>query len=107
MLPSIFPGHFRHFDYGVLENLNKYQRFSPPDYDLDKVTAPGYLFYSTNDWISSPVDVDRLYSQLKNVLGKILIPKDSFSHPDFVFGISAADLVYNKVLQIFDGQKIV
>lgn len=101
-----FPGHFRQFDYGVYENLNKYKQFSPPDYELEKVTAPGYLIYSTNDWISSPLDVDRLYSKLKNVLGKILVPKESFSHPDFVYGISAADLVYNNVMRIFGGQKI-
>lgn len=93
-------GYFRQYDYGFINNFIKYQQFAPPDYDLSKVTAPGYLFHAKNDWVCSTIDVERLYSELSNVLGKFLIPKPMFNHLDFVFGSSAPELVYRNVLKV-------
>lgn len=39
----------------------------PPDYKLHRVTSRVILHYSDNDWLSSPIDVDRLYAKLPNV----------------------------------------
>lgn len=39
----------------------------PPDYTLSRVTSRVILHYSDNDWLSSPIDVDRLYGKLPNV----------------------------------------
>lgn len=82
-------------------NLWKYNQPAPPDYDLSKITAPGYLFHANNDWVCSITDVERLYAKLNNVLGKFLVPKPTFNHLDFVYGISAPELVYKKVSSIF------
>lgn len=49
----IFAGKFRQYDYGILGNLNKYHEFTPPSYNLKKVTAPVALYYASNDWLSS------------------------------------------------------
>lgn len=40
---------------------------TPPDYKLNRVTSRVVLHYSDNDWLSSPIDVDRLYAKLPNV----------------------------------------
>lgn len=40
---------FRQFDYGLIGNLKRYNKLTPPDYDLSKVTAPVALIYSSND----------------------------------------------------------
>ena len=42
---------FKNFDYGRLGNLRKYHSFKPPEYDLTRVSAPTFMFYSENDLI--------------------------------------------------------
>lgn len=39
----------------MLENLFVYGQFTPPEYDLSKVTAPVALHYSANDWLAAVV----------------------------------------------------
>lgn len=46
-------GKFQQFDYGYLENLERYGQTEPPQYDLSKVTSPVALFYANNDWLVS------------------------------------------------------
>lgn len=38
--------HFRQYDYGRVENLMRYKRLSPPDYDLDNIRVPVAIYYS-------------------------------------------------------------
>lgn len=49
-----FAGHFRPYDYGPLKNLRLYRRFSPPEYPIEKVTAPVILYNSLNDFLADP-----------------------------------------------------
>lgn len=42
-------GHFRQFDHGMMGNIAKYKRFTPPDYNLKNVKAPVAIFCSKND----------------------------------------------------------
>lgn len=44
---------FRKYDYGSSENLDKYGQISPPDYDLNKITAPIALYYGSNDRLTA------------------------------------------------------
>ena len=37
----------------MIDNLYTYGQFTPPDYDLSKVTAPVALYYSQNDWLAA------------------------------------------------------
>ena len=39
------------FDYGD-RNQEIYGQDTPPDYDLDKVTAPVALYWGDNDWLA-------------------------------------------------------
>ncbi|XP_055907305.1 lipase 1-like [Eupeodes corollae] len=93
-------GHFRQFDHGYLDNWKIYGRFSPPDYILENVSAKVALHYGSNDWLTVPADVDRLDTDLPNVIGKFLVKFPEFNHLDFVWGIDARELLYNKVIQI-------
>lgn len=97
----MFTGYFRQYDYGQAENLKKYGQISPPDYDLKKVTAPGYLIYSDNDYlINTEIDFPKLYDNLGNCLGKYVIPNSQFQHTDFILGVSAPQVVYPVILKI-------
>jgi len=95
---EVSSGHFRQYDYGMLDNLFVYGQFTPPDYDLRKVTAPVALHYSENDWLAAIVDVDQLASKLPNLLGKFLVPLPAFNHLDYLWAIDADTLVYNNVI---------
>lgn len=44
----------------------KHGSVTPPDYDLSNVKSRVILHYSDNDWLSSPIDVDRLFAKLPN-----------------------------------------
>lgn len=54
ILSSNDSGQFRQYDYGNNEkNLMIYNSTTPPDYKLDKITAPIALFSSDNDWLAT------------------------------------------------------
>jgi len=43
---------FRFYDYGEVENLQRYGQKDAPDYNLSQVTAPVYLLWGENDWLA-------------------------------------------------------
>lgn len=93
-------GHFRQYDHGYIGNWKKYRRLSPPDYNLRNVTAKVALHYGANDWLTIPRDVEKLHQALPNVVGKFLVKYPEFNHLDFVWGIDARELVYEKVIKL-------
>lgn len=80
--------------------MKRYGSLSPPKYELGKVTAPVYLLYSTNDWLSHQTDVLKLYSELGNAKGRFLISDSKFNHLDYMYAIDAPTLVYNKIISL-------
>lgn len=74
---------------------------TPPDYNMSRITAPVYMMYSRNDWLSDKNDVYRLCTNIGNCLGRILVSDYSFNHLDFCFGVDAHELVYKKVVGLF------
>lgn len=84
--------------------MDKHGSQIPPEYNLKNVLARVILHYSDNDWLASPIDVERLYGQLPNV-EKNHIPDALFEHMDFVWGWSARDVLYNPIItsmQLYD-----
>ncbi|KAF2904689.1 hypothetical protein ILUMI_01486 [Ignelater luminosus] len=90
---------FRQWDYGIVYNRVKYKRWSPPDYELENVKAPVYLYYTHNDWLAHVEDVEKLASELGNLKGKFLCSDKNFNHIDYMYGIDAPTLVYNDILE--------
>lgn len=98
---------FRRYDQGnVLSNLIAYGRTRPPRYDLSKVTAPVFLHYSDSDPLAHVNDVDRLFAELGRPVGKFRIPMATFSHIDFVYGIDARELLYNRAINLIRAMDI-
>lgn len=96
---GIRAGRFRKYDFGAL-NIVHHGAFVPPSYNLANVKAPVSLYYSSNDLLSDPVDVEKLWHQLGNPVHKILISDPRFNHFDYVWAIDQRSLVYNRLVQI-------
>lgn len=95
---EITSGKFRKFDYGLIKNFFKYRSIHPPEYPIERITAPVYLLYSLNDWFASDIDVLRLYKRLRNAKEKYLVPDKLWTHLDFVFGLHANTVINDKVI---------
>lgn len=77
---------------------------TPPDFPLHQITIPLSLYYSKYDVFTKEKDVNRLIAQLNNTrdLKVKKITQQFFDHQDFVWGMSAAKLVYSDVLKFFN-----
>ncbi|XP_065172777.1 lipase 3-like [Atheta coriaria] len=95
-------GKFRQYDFGLFGNHKKYGRLTPSNYNLKKITAAVYLFYSHNDWLASETDVRKLKQQLVNTqISKLVLnTNNQFNHLDYLYGIDAKTLVYDKVFEV-------
>ncbi|XP_077292787.1 lipase 3-like [Arctopsyche grandis] len=93
-------GKFRKYDHGSVANLIIYGSAEPPNYNLTEVTAPVALHYSDNDLLVDTIDVDQLYTDLPNPMGKFKVSLASFSHLDFIWGIDVKALVYDQTLSL-------
>lgn len=90
---------FRKFDYGLSKNLLVYGSTQPPKYNLERVKVPVYIFYSENDFLTHPVDVQRLAEKLPNVVKKHKIEYNKFNHIDYLWGKDSKVLLYNYILK--------
>lgn len=91
---------FRRFDHGLLRNRRVYGSYKPPHYNLGAITTPVFLHYSPQDPLANVNDVDRLFRELGRPVGKFRIPHDSFGHLDFIWGVDAKVLVYDRVINL-------
>nr|XP_026487533.1 lipase 3-like [Vanessa tameamea] len=91
---------FTNFDHGWISNKRIYGTFTPPAYNLSAITAPIYLHYGDNDWLSSSNDIDKLLLGIDSVVGKYRVPLNKFNHLDFIFAIDADKLLYRRMMKI-------
>ncbi|XP_071560690.1 lipase 3 [Temnothorax nylanderi] len=98
----INPGCFRQYDYGSVDkNLRIYNSTTPPDYQLERITAPIVLFSSDNDWLATTKDVELLSARLNNLVFHYKTPVSAnFNHYDFIWGKSCVQLVSLPILQL-------
>ncbi|XP_022222225.2 lipase 1 [Drosophila obscura] len=89
---------FCQYDYEAKENQKMYGRNTPPDYRLERITAPIALYYGSNDHLSAVEDVQRLAKILPNVVESHLYKR--WNHMDMIWGISARHSIQPKMLEV-------
>ncbi|KAF4521288.1 hypothetical protein B566_EDAN002292 [Ephemera danica] len=94
--------NFEYYDFGYFDNEDMYGNRDPPDYPLEKITAPVYLHWSDNDWLAYPDDVATLYSRLSNGKASIRVPLDAFNHLDFLWAVDVRTLLYDTILALVE-----
>jgi len=89
---------FQKYDFGAKENMNRYNQSTPPDYDVRGIKTPVGLYWSENDWLADPRDVDVIRKRIPNLVVDYKVPEEKFTHLDFLLGMHANTLVYNNVI---------
>ncbi|EDW04668.1 GH23720 [Drosophila grimshawi] len=87
------------YNYCTTENQRIYGRATPPDYPLEKITAPVALYDDQNDYLSTVDDVKRLMKRLPNVVLKYKI--NTKSNPiEMIWGIHLRSWIQPQILQL-------
>ncbi|XP_039305526.1 lipase 3 [Solenopsis invicta] len=100
----ITAGRFQQYDYG-LRNKEVHGSLTPPEYKLNKITAPMHVYYSENDWLANIKDVEKLTSEVSNLASKTLIADKKFNHLDFVWAKNVKKYLYDPMLNQMDKKR--
>ncbi|XP_022750479.1 triacylglycerol lipase 2-like [Durio zibethinus] len=106
---TVRDGVIAKYNYGRPDyNLMHYGEARPPIYNISNIPhdLPIFISYGGQDALSDVQDVQLLLDGLKfHDVDKLMIQyvKD-YAHADFIMGINAKDIVYNKVIQFFKNQ---
>jgi len=98
----VLTGQMEMYDYqNAKDNQNHYGQSKPPLYDLTKVNADTYLYWSDPDWLADEKDVtEHLIPNLNPNILKGNNHLSDFNHMDFIWGLRAPEEVYYPVLKI-------
>lgn len=89
-------GRFHQFDFKE-NNLHHYNSHDPPEYQLQNVTAPMYLYCGSEDTLTAPKDVESLASRLPNV--KKYESVYDWNHMDVMLGKNSRKVLYKNILR--------
>ncbi|XP_060534073.1 lipase 1-like isoform X2 [Cylas formicarius] len=95
-------GQFRQYDFGPPKNLRKYNRSTPPPYNLSNVRAPIAILYAKNDPFAGLKSSKKLADGLPTIAQFYEVPREDFGHTDFAFAINAKELVNDVIYELFD-----
>ncbi|NXU19525.1 LIPM Lipase, partial [Pardalotus punctatus] len=92
-------GEFKRFDYRQ-RNMAKYNQPTPPFYRIEAMTVPVALWSGGHDWVSPPVETQRLLSHLTSVIHHEHFP--DWNHFDPHWGLNAPQRVYRRMVALMD-----
>lgn len=91
--------HFRAFDYGLEKNFERYNRSTPPDYNLKNVHMKIVVYHVLYDgmvWEPNVKLLVRSLSESKVITHKI--QSLTFNHDDFLWGKNSPKLIYKDII---------
>ncbi|CAH2102897.1 unnamed protein product [Euphydryas editha] len=89
---------FNRWHYGAIENLSRYGSFTPPPYDISKITINTTMHYTVNDNLLDERDVLKMASVMPNAAAR-KISRETYTHHDFVLARDSKELLYNYILE--------
>lgn len=93
---------FANYDHGLEGNMMRYNRPTPPEYDLSKVTMKIALLVAKNDRISTIDDVELLRKQLPNVVAYKVMKNHAFNHVDYIWGKSSHKTLFPYIFNLLN-----
>jgi hypothetical protein len=88
-------GKFQQFDHGD-QNLKFYGAPHPPEYNLQNVICPVYLYSGSEDLLIRPEDVEQLKTELQNTIKHETL--QGWNHMDVMLGRSSREALYKNIL---------
>uniref|UniRef100_A0A1I8NHT4 Lipase n=1 Tax=Musca domestica TaxID=7370 RepID=A0A1I8NHT4_MUSDO len=97
-------GHFRQYDFGPKGNQKRYNRSTPPDYEVSNIQPrfPLHFYYSNFDELSSKKDVEKLSELLGNNSINHFIDLKRFVHLDFLAATNVKEVINRGVIERMD-----
>ncbi|XP_047513455.1 lipase 3-like [Pieris napi] len=95
---AVAANELRKYDFGAEINTKVYGNSQPPRYNMTDVKVPVALYYSDEDWMAHPWDVERLHQELPDVRDFYRIPDEHFNHMDFQFSRRAPAVVNQRLV---------
>uniref|UniRef100_A0A8D9A6K4 Lipase n=1 Tax=Cacopsylla melanoneura TaxID=428564 RepID=A0A8D9A6K4_9HEMI len=96
---------FHSYDYGPKGNMERYGSRKPLQHNLVVVKAPTALFYSRGDMLVPHKNVERLGSELSNLVSLDLVSKSTFNHMDFIWGKDARKMVFERAISLMESHR--
>ncbi|XP_038211387.1 lipase 3-like [Zerene cesonia] len=90
---------FRKYDYGIDTNTAVYGTTAPPKYNMTEVKVPVAIYWSEDDWLAHPMDVERLHRELPDVRDYYKVPEEHFTHMDFQFSRRAPVVINQRLVE--------
>lgn len=91
-------GRFCQLDHGPVKNRKMYGQDTPPDYDVSKVTADLYFYYSDADTLADVIDVEYLAAKLPKMPTMTHFPGDIITHGEFAWHIRVKELINTPII---------
>lgn len=91
---------FARFDFDPITNLLKYGRFTPPPFDMSRVTVPAYIHYGLADRETNFRDLYILADRLANTIGMFRAKRETFNHYDFAWASDAKTQIYERLFEL-------
>lgn len=81
-----------------------FQLSAPNGYDLTKITVPTAMFWSSDDTVTPPAAMKKIYETFSNKTCYYKVNENvKFNHADYIWAKKASEIVYAKVVA-FDAQ---
>ncbi|GMT22809.1 hypothetical protein PFISCL1PPCAC_14106, partial [Pristionchus fissidentatus] len=89
-----------HMDHNPEENLRRYGQVTAPPYNYSLIDSPVYLYWSKNDWLATPEDVEHIIlKMLRKEVVKGGVELDDYNHIDYMAATNIADTVFKPIAE--------
>ncbi|XP_075160792.1 lipase 3-like [Haematobia irritans] len=95
---------FRYYNFDMEKNIARYGLPQSPSYNLENINLvePINAYFSDNDFIMSPMDIEHLYEILDDRVLWYRVKYPKFNHFDFVLATNVAEVLYKCIMDKID-----
>lgn len=99
---SFISQKFSQYDFGEDRNMELYNTTKPPEYPLENIKTPIFLYAGLKDLVVAEEDLDYISGILRNVkkYKKIF----NYNHCDFATAKNSRELVFNEILEAMNAE---
>ncbi|GMR46865.1 hypothetical protein PMAYCL1PPCAC_17060 [Pristionchus mayeri] len=94
----------RHFDPDFFSDAYKARTAL---YNYSNIDVPIYIFWSRNDWLTSPYEIDRvLFPRMRKGVIKATYEVPLYNHADFLYATDNAERVFSGIVKLIKDEEL-